>query len=53
MANGFSLNKTARLQIRAERVTMRHLRNSPATAQPNSIHKAASFAQHRKANFDR
>jgi hypothetical protein len=53
MATGFSLNETARLQIRTERGLMRHLGNSLVTAQPIPADKAASFTQHRKADRDR
>jgi hypothetical protein len=53
MANGFSLNETARLQIRAEREALRHLSNGLAAAPPFSAHKAASFSQHRNADLDR
>jgi hypothetical protein len=47
MANGFSLNETACRQIYAEGRMMRHFRNSLAVTQPISIHRAASFPQHR------
>jgi hypothetical protein len=47
MANGFSLNETACLQIFAEGRTVRHFRNSLALTQPFSVHRAASFPQHR------
>jgi hypothetical protein len=47
MATGFSLNDTACRQIRAERRMMRHLRNSLALTEPFSVHRAASFSQHR------
>jgi hypothetical protein len=47
MATGFSLNDTACRQIRAEGRMMRHFRNSLALTEPFSIHRAASFSQHR------
>jgi hypothetical protein len=47
MATGFSLNDTACRQIRAEGRLMRHFRNSLALAEPFSVHRAASFSQHR------
>jgi hypothetical protein len=47
MATGFSLNDTACRQIRAEGRLMRHFRNSLALTEPFSVHRAASFSQHR------
>jgi hypothetical protein len=47
MANGFCLNETACGQFCAEGRMMRHFGNSLAVTQPISIHRAASFAQHR------